>query len=320
MASLMWLASLYDRMREVLLAGDIIMADESSLQVLREPGRPAEVKSFMWLFRTTPRAGPPIALFEYNTTRAAKVVKKFLRNFTGYLCTDGYAAYYSVPDVANVSCWMHCRRGFADALKALPAQDRGKPCLANEGLKFCDDLYKIERDLRQSTDDERREARLKRSAPLLARFKPWLDASKARTGTNTHIGRAVRYALKYWSTLNAFLADGRLEIDNGTSERSIKSFVIGRKGFLFANTPDGAKASAISYSIVETAKENGLNPYEYIKHVLEALPNIDVKNQSALDALLPWSESIPCHCKQDCKGAGKPSAADGTPPVDTIAV
>ena len=319
MASLMWLILLYGRMRDFLLAGSIIKADESPLQVLREPGRPATSKSYMWLFRTTPRAGPPMALFEYKETRAANVPRAFLKNYSGFLCVDGYSAYYSIPGVEAASCWMHCRRGFADALKALPANDRSKPCLAGEGLGFCDSLFKVERGLRHSTDEERFAARLEKSVPLLAGFKSWLDANVSRTGPNTHIGRAIRYALNYWDTLNTFLKDGRLEIDNGASERSIKSFVIGRKGFLFANTPDGAKTSAISYSIVETAKENHLKSFEYIKYVLETLPNIDTKDLSALDALLPWSSSIPSQCRQNCACANEPHPGVEQP-ADPVAV
>jgi transposase len=317
MAALTWLILLFSRMKEILLTGDIIMADESSLQVLREPGRPATSKSYMWLFRTAPRAGRAIVLFEYRATRSATVPKTFLKNYRGFLCADGYAAYYSLPGVDLSSCWMHARRGFADALKALPAHDRAKPCLASEGLRFCDGLFKIERGIRQSTDEERFEARIKKSAPLLEKFKSWLDANVSKTGSNTHIGRAIRYALNYWDTLKTFLKDGRLEIDNGASERSIKSFVIGRKGFLFANTPDGAKASAISYSIVETAKENNLKPFEYIKHVLETLPNINVKDLSALDALLPWSDSLPSNCKQTHfnPNEGRPKTEQASDPV-----
>jgi transposase len=143
-ASQAWLSVLYGRMRESLLKRDIIMADETELQVLHEPGRPASAKSFMWLYRTSPRDGPPIALFEYRTTRAGKHPRSFLEGFVGFLCTDGYMAYYSIPGAKNVSCWMHARRYFNDAIKSLPAADRGKPCLANEGIAFCADICTLQ--------------------------------------------------------------------------------------------------------------------------------------------------------------------------------
>jgi hypothetical protein len=151
--------------------------------------------------------------------------------------------------------------------------------------------------LRDASPDERSEARLEKSRPLLGKFKAWLGSNVGKTGAKSHIGKAIRYCLEYWDTLCMFLEDGRLEIDNGASERSIKSFVIGRKGFLFSNTPSGADASAIAYSVVETAKENGLKPFEYLTYVLKALPNSNIADVAVVDALMPWSPSIPADCR-----------------------
>lgn len=291
-----WLSPLYDRMHEHLLDRDILYADETTLQVLKEEGRAADTTSYMWLYRTG-RDGPPIVLFDYQTTRAGKHAKKFLGGFTGYLHCDGYDGYNAVHDVTRVGCWAHARRYFVDALKAMPPKKDDKPTTAEEGLAFCNLLYDIERALNDATPDERYKERLEKSQPVLNKFNEWLKYWRPRVLPKSPIGKAILYCINQWGNLGAFLLDGRLEIDNNRSERSIKPFVIGRKNWLFANTPKGAKASGIIYSIVETAKENGLNPFEYLKYLFEQLPNIDVKDQEALDNLLPWSESLHDHCK-----------------------
>jgi transposase len=291
-----WLRSIYERMHQLLLQRDIIMADESTLQVLKEKGRPATSNSYMWLYRSG-RDGPPIVLFDYQTTRAAKHPERFLGGFAGYLCSDGYAAYYNLPSVTNCSCWSHARRKFFDALKALPKNSQTEDCAAFVGVQFCDKLFDVERELRDKTSQERFEGRLQKSEPILVEFKEWLDYMKPRAAKKTQLGTAVNYCLKYWVTLCSFMKDGRLEVDNNRSERDIKLYVTGRKGWLFSNTPGGATASAIAYSLVLTARENHLKPYEYIKFLLESLPNSDVKDQEVLDSFLPWSASIPESCK-----------------------
>ena len=147
--------------------------------------------------------------------------------------------------------------------------------------------------LHDVTADERYKIRLEKSCPLLEKFKEWLEHHKKNIAPKTATGVAINYCLNNWNGLTAFLLDGRLEIDNNRSEQSIKPFVIGRKNFLFCCSPKGATASSMVYSIVETAKENGLNPFEYLNFLLESLPNIDLNNKSAIDALLPWSTGLP---------------------------
>jgi hypothetical protein len=295
-ASELWLNLIYERMRQLLLTRDILCADETTLQVLHEKDRPSTSKSYMWLFRSG-RDGPPIVLFDYQTTRAAKHPFKFLKGFSGYLCTDGYAAYYSLPGVSNVSCWSHARRKFDEALKAMPKTAPDKPCLAKEGFSFCNQLFAIERKYHDVTPEDRFKGRLLESQPVLDTFKNWLERQNSRVAPKTHLGMAIKYCLNLWPSLCAFMRDGRLEIDNNRSERSIKMFVIGRKGWLFSNTPKGATASAIAYSVIETAKENGLKPFEYLCFLLRSLPNSNVKDQSVLDNLLPWSDTLPDSCR-----------------------
>jgi transposase len=288
-----WLTPLYDRLHGHLLKLDILHADESTLQVLHEDGRAANTKSYMWLYRSG-RYGPPIILFDYQTTRAGKHPQQFLSGFKGYLHIDGYPGYNGLPDVILAGCWSHARRGFADSLKALPAGKGSAPVVAREGLEFCNRVFAIERDLHDLTPEERYKKRLELSCPLLDAFSAWLKTQLPRVLPKSALGQAIKYCRNQWDKLETFLLDGRLEIDNNRSERSIKPFVIGRKGWLFANTPRGARASAVIYSIVETAKENGLNPFQYLCYLFERLPN---PGESNLDELLPWSDSLPDVCR-----------------------
>ena len=202
---------------------------------------------------------------------------------------DGYAGYHKVPDVTLVGCWAHARREFTDALKSLPANST-KPVTATEGLNFCNQLFAVERKLKDLNPNDRYEERLKQSKPILDAFLSWLKIQEHKVLPKSALGKAITYCLV------AFLEDGRLEIDNNRSERSIKPVVIGRKAWLFANTPQGARASAIIYSIVETAKANGLNPYYYLRYLFEQLPYINLTDENALDQLLPWSTTLPVTC------------------------
>jgi transposase len=291
-----WLKPLYETLHKELLKEDILHADETTLQVLRESGRKAESKSYMWVYRTG-RYSPPIVLYDYQQTRAGTHPREFLTGYKGYLHTDGYSGYNEMPDITPVGCWAHARRKFDEALKILPADRRSADVAARQGLEFCNELFRIERDLEDMTPDERYEARLKRSLPVLDAFLAWLNDRSLKALPKSAFGKAVAYCLNQWDKLKAFLKDGRLEISNNRSERAIKPFVIGRKNWLFSNTPRGAEASAIIYSIVETAKENRLDPFAYLCHVFEKMPNIDIQDPAAIESLLPYSTSLPETCK-----------------------
>lgn len=293
-----WLSLLTARMKAHLLAQDIAHADESSLQVLREPGKSAESKSYMWLYRTG-RTGPKIVLYDYQPTRSGEHPRNYLVGFKGYLHVDGYAGYHKVANVTLVGCWAHARRMYDEALKALPktVQDPGATA-AKQGLDFCNQLFAIEREWKEVSSEERHAARQKQSRPVLDAYLGWLNQMRSRTLPRSLVGKAIAYSLNQWNKLTAFMLDGRLELDNNRSERSIKPFVLGRKNWLFANTPRGAKASATIYSVIETAKENGLNPFQYLKHLFEQMPQLEnPEDPEALDRLLPWSTSLPLTCR-----------------------
>ena len=168
---------------------------------------------------------------------------------------------------------------------------------AGEGVDFCNKLFKIEQDLKNLTPEKRYEIRLQKSKPVLEAFLSWLNSKSKQVLPKSSLGKAIKYCLNQWPKLEAFLLDGNLEISNNRAERAIKPFVIGRKNFLFSKSPKGATASAIVYSIVETAKVNNLSPFHYLNYVFEALPNIDSEDHRELDALLPWSESLPSDIK-----------------------
>ncbi len=291
-----YLQPMCGRMRETLLQKDIIFADETTLQVLKEPGRSAQSTSYMWMYRSG-RDAPAVILYEYQTTRASKHPKAFLAGFKGYLHADGYAGYHDLPGVTVVGCWSHSRRKYTDALKAVPEKQRSKDLASWTGLDFCNKLFKIEKELHDVNPEERYAGRLEQSLPVLNEYHVWLKKMKPQASPKSLIGQAITYSLNQWEYLTNFLKDGRLELDNNRSERSIKPFVISRKNFLFSDTPRGATGSAAIFSIVESAKQNGLKVLQYLVWLLERVPNIDIHDGNALDELMPWSPQVPDDCK-----------------------
>jgi transposase len=292
-----WLEQLSRLLRSKLLAREILHADETPLQVLKEEGRRPQQNSYMWLYRSG-RDGPPIVLYEYQATRESEHPRKFLAGYTRYLNVDGYSGYEGLTGVTLIGCWAHVRRNFIEAISVLsPMVQKQGGTEAHIGLGYCDKLFAIERDLNDVTHQERFSGREQRSKPVLAECRAWLEETSLKVLPKSPTGKAIRYCINQWSKLTAFLADGRLEISNNRAERSIKPFVIGRKNWLFANTPRGADASATIYSIVETAKENGLNPLAYLTYLLEQLPNMNWKDETALEQLLPWAQDVQAKCR-----------------------
>jgi transposase len=281
-----WLEPIYNALRVLLCLYGVLHADETTLQVLNEPGKTAQSKSYMWLYRTSGDANVPIVLYDYQPDRKTKRPEEFLKDFKGYLHTDGYEVYHKLPEhIIIVGCWAHVRRKFDEALKSLAEKDR-EGSNALRGKRYCDKLFELEHSFAELSPDKRFEKRQKLSRPVMDDFFEW--ASSLKPAPKTGIGKAVHYAVSQREYLERYLLDGRLEISNNRAERSIKPFVIDRKNFLFANTPRGAKASAIMFSLIETAKENGLNPFAYLTYVFTNAPNLDISNNAdALQCLLP---------------------------------
>lgn len=292
-----WLEPMYDALHEILCTHDVLHADETTLQVLREPGKTAQSKSYMWLYRTSGDALHPIVLYNYQPDRRSKRPAEFLKDFKGYLHTDGYDGYHCLRnEITIVGCWAHVRRKFDEALKALPERDR-EGSAALRGKRYCDRLFELEREFANLTPDGRFSKRQEQSKPALDDFFTW--AMLLNAAPKTGVGIAVHYVLTQQKYLERYLLDGRCEISNNRAERSIKPFVIDRKNFLFANTSRGAKASAVMFSLIETAKENGLNPFDYLVYVFKNAPSMNIRNNpDALQCLLP--AFIPPYLKAVC--------------------
>ena len=241
---------------------------------LKSPPRAATTDSYLWLYRPG-RDGPPIILYDYQETRARAHPQAFLAGFTGYLHVDGYHVYEGLPGITPVGCWSHARRDFTDALIALPASARAPgqpPPAAQTGLDLCNRLFAIERDLHDATPEARKDGRLQRSRPVLDAFHAWLEEQADRVLPKSALGKAITYCRNQWPKLTVFLEDGRLELDNNRSERSIKPLVIGRNNWLFAN---------------------GLVPAAYLTYLFERLSDLTTRQ---LDTVLPWTDAVQAAC------------------------
>ena len=296
-----WFTPLYDLLKSHLLASPVLHADETVIQVLREDGKTPQSESRMWVYATGNTGKPPIILFEYQPSRSGAHAKRFLAGFKGYLVTDGYIGYNSVPEVTHCGCWQHVRRKWSDAIP----KTKDKTGNALEGFEFCERLFALERTFANMTPQERLQQRQKLSKPILEAYFKWLDSVDPLGGSR--LAQAVVYSRKLRDPLSAFLLDGRIDISNNRAENAIRPFCVGRKNFLFAATVRGAQSSAIAYSIIETAKANGLNPYQYLLYLLSELPSVISTGQTdRLSHFLPWADELPICCRKTAN-----LAADG---------
>ena len=295
----MWLQPIYNVLHEKLRKEQVLHADETTLQVLKEAGRPSTSKSYMWLYRTSGCTEQAIVLYEYQSTRKAEHAENFLKGFSGWLHADGYQGYHRLPEnIRVVGCWAHARRKFNEALQTLPKEQQ-KDSPAAIGECYCSRLFKLEEAFAELTPEERYEKRLEQEKPVLDALLSWANEMQAKTAPKSAMGRAIHYLLEQWPYLVRYLEDGRLELSNNRAERSIKPFVMGRKNWLFANTPGGAQASSVIYSLIETAKENGLDPYRYLLWVLRNAPALSQTNTGWAEQLMPASAPDECRIPKD---------------------
>lgn len=291
-----WLTPIYEEMKKRLVKEKILHADETTLQVLKEPGKSAQSKSYMWLYRTGKYASQPMILYEYRPDRKASNAETFLKEFSGWLHADGYPGYHRLPEhIRVVGCWAHLRRKFDEAVKSLPQKDQANAA-ALQGQAYCSRLFSIEQELAELPPEERYTQRLERSKPVMDALLAWAETTNA--APKSALGKAIYYLKEQWPYLIRVLEDGRLELSNNLAERSIKPFVIGRKNFLFANTPWGAQGSAVIYSMIETAKESGLDPYRYLTWLLTNAPILAARDDSWADKFLPANAPADCHSLQ----------------------
>jgi transposase len=283
-----FLAPMIVQLRSHLLAYDIVQMDETRIKVLKEAGRAASSNSYIWV----QRGGPPhqsIVLFHYNPSRGRVAAEGLLEGFGGYLQTDGFEVYAGLAatrsDLRLIGCFAHARRKFDEALKG--QGNKAKSGKAHMGLAFIQKLYAVEKCLKDLTPQERARERRRQAGPILQELRVWLEKSLPEVPPSTLTGKALVYLHNQWSRLIGYLDDGRLAIDNNACERAIRPFVIGRRNWLFADTPNGADASATLYSIIETAKANGHEPYRYLRYIFTELPKASSPEQVA--QLLPFN-------------------------------
>jgi transposase len=285
------LQPLYELMKETLLKAKIIAADETEVQVLKENGRLPQTKSKMWVYRSVGReTSASVVLFEYQPGRHGHYAANFLKGYSGILMTDGYTGYDAVSGVTRSYCFAHARRYWH---KSLPKNPEGSN--AKIGLDYCDKLFELEREWKELPHEERRKMRNSKAKPVLDKYFEWTESLNTLAGSG--LGKAVEYSLNHKQGLMCYLTDGEIEISTNCVERNIRSFVIGRNNWIAIDTVAGAKASAVCYSIVITARENGLNPFEYLKYLFEELPKRRKnKDSQILENCLPWSKTLPEKC------------------------
>lgn len=314
--SLEYLLPIYGSLHQELLGREVIHADEVPCQVLHEEGKAATSKSYMWIYLSGTDGRPPIVLYDYQPGRTGDYPIEFLSGFTGMLHCDGYAAYGRIEDVVLVCCLSHCRRKFFDAVpktrqkrlklldinseEEIPEPKEGTATddtllPAEKGVVFCNRLFFLERLYKDLPAEERKKKRQEKEPAIWDEFWSWLDTLDPIGGSK--LEKAVNYARNHRESLMNYLLDGRCEISNNAAERRAKSYVTGRKNFLFHDTVEGATASAVVLSIVETAKANNLNIYQYLYTLLLYMP--DYKDEPAgIEQLMPWSDFI----KEKCSG------------------
>ena len=284
---------LVERMLAEIRDYDLVQCDETPFQVLKEPGKKPQSQSYLWVLRGG-EPEHPLIYYEYDPSRSGEVPKRLLRGFEGFLQTDGYEGYRAIgsePGVVHVGCWVHARRKFDEALRGQRSKSKknakrsGKQSKARYAMEQIRALYQIEKRVKDASAEERHEARQRESRPIIEGLRAWLDASIETVPPQSLTGKAMAYLDGQWPKLVRVLDDGRIPLDTNGVENCIRPFVVGRKNWLFADTPAGAKASAKLYGLIETAKANGIEPWRYLNHLFEVLPGVTKPDE--IEALLP---------------------------------
>lgn len=289
-----WLKPLWQLMKDELFKEDIVHADETELRVLKRDGKPTNSMSRMWVFCSGASSKKKMALYKYHPTRSSAVVRDMIGEYSGYLQTDGYAAYNAADKAKHIGCWAHARRKFTDCLSK-GIEDKGSK--AKQALEIIERLFAIEKSLEGMPKEAIKAERENKSIPLLKGYWKLLESINAVCGSN--LDKAVNYSLNHKKELEGYLEDGRIEMTNNRAERAVKPFVIARKNFLFSDTSRGAESSAMCFTMIESAKLNELNVYGYLIHLFSELPQLgETPNREELIKMLPWSQDLPAYCKR----------------------
>lgn len=288
-----YMEPVYEQLHQHLLERDIIHADETPCQVLKEQGKTAQSKSYMWLYGSGNDGLPPIRLYDYQPSRGGYHAEEFLKGFSGYLTCDGFGGYNKLKDVIRCGCLAHMRRYWHDALPGKPKKSSDKTP-AEIGLDYCNQLFKLEKEYADLDADTRKTRRLETEPAIWEAYWSWLETVDPAGGSR--LAKAVTYAKNQKPYMENYLLDGRCSISNNIAENIARPYAVGRKNFLFHDTVKGARASSIIYSLVETAKPNNLNIYAYLETVLLYMP--DYKNEpEGIEELMPWSDMIQQRCR-----------------------
>ncbi len=291
-----YLIPLKERLHEIMIQENYIHCDETPIQVLNEEGKKNTTKSYMWVYSNIKESKKPIRIFEYKPTRAGYNPKIFLKGFCGYVITDGYAGYNDLENVTNAYCWAHARRKFVDSIPN--GIKNTNDTLAKQGIEQIGKLFKIEQEIEDLTPEEKVKVRQEKSKPILEKFFLWCEENHNQVSTGSKLSKAIQYSINHQKGLSEYIKDGNIPMTNSLDERTIRPFTTGRKNWLFSASPKGAEASAAVYSIIETAKANGLDPYKYLTYIFSYLPSQDlVKTPESIDMFLPWSSETKEYCK-----------------------
>ena len=309
-----WLEPIYQRIHEELLGCEVLHMDETRIQCNKEPGKAASSDSYMWVMCSGRSEERQAVYFQYARSRNRETAKSLLSGFHGYLMTDAYEAYNKLEGVTRSLCWAHVRRKFVDSIP-LDSQKREIPGSAGaEARKRIGELFDVEARIQDLPYEDKQRIRQKESRPILEDFWSWVEVTAAGHSVNEELSKALKYAQNQREGLERFLEDGRLELTNNWCESTIRPFATGRRAWLFADTPEGAHANGIVYTLVLSAQRNQLDVYEYLKYLLSELPNIGDEYQSKpelLDRYMPWSKDLP----QECRLREKKNSVESEEPV-----
>ena len=303
-----YLSLVAERLQAELRKLPILQADETVCNVPKD-GRHANSESRMFVYRSGEfEREKVIILYDYRKTRSSEHVLEFLEGFSGILVSDAFGGYHAIDrkehiPIRNANCWAHARRSFADALKVMkksgPSKQRVKKSVAYQALDRIASLYALEEQWKDLSPEERYNRRQEHSKPLVEAYFAWIKTIDPETVVSENTRKGLRYSINQEQYLKVFLDDGSVPIDNSACERAIRPFCVGRNNWHICDSIHGAKASAVVYSLVETAKANRLKPYEYLKHLLTEIPkHMDDSDTGFLDDLLPWSDALPDICRK----------------------
>ena len=300
-----YLSLIFDRLHELIYDNRVIHADESPVKVMRIDGRKLVngKKTYMWVYRNRPLDGsPPIILFEWQPSRRADHPREFLKDFSGTVVTDGYQVYHTIAgerkDLNVAGCWVHARRPFAEFIKSIKSKEAARGSIAQQAYDMITEMMHIDNGFDDLPSEDRKNQRQLILKDKVDVYFAWAKEKYTKVAPKSKTGEALAYSINQEKYLRQFLEDGDIPMDNNPAEQAIRPFTVGRKNFVLINTDHGARASAVLYSLVETAKANNLNPYKYFEMLLTVIPqHMEDKDRKFLDALLPWSPLVQEKCK-----------------------